>query len=329
MKRLFLCTVAAITVLGLILPEYAQAGSRVDFPQKNRTITLLVPFAPGGPNDFMGRLITPQLEKELGVPVVLVNKPGAGSQVGITQLAMSKPDGYTIGTANFPFVPLMYTDKERKAAFGRKDLLPLAVMARDPNLIAVQASSPFKSLRDLVDAAKAKPTEVLMGTTGLQTAPHLAGVRFEKLAGVKFRYVHFEGGGPGATGLLGGHAQALLSTGNSAIATGVKSGTMRVLGLMGATEHPAYPGKTLIAQGYDMTDYNTFSWLLPAGVPAEVVGVLSSAFKKIAESTEYQTKMTNSGSSPHYMGPKEFQDYWDEVDRLIGPLLEAVKAEQK
>lgn len=302
------------------------ASKPADFPQKGKTITLLVPFAAGGPSDLMARLIAPELEKELGVPVVVTNKAGAGSQVGITELAKSKPDGYMIATANFPFVPIMYTDKERHATFGRKDLMPLAVTARDPNVIAVQSSSPFKSLKDLVDAAKAKPNTVLMGTVGLQTGPHLAGVRLEKLAGVKFRYVHFEGGGPAATGLLGGHSEALVATGNSSIASGVKSGTMRVLGLMGEKEHPAFPGgKTLIEQGYKMTDYNTMSWLLPAGVPDNVVGVLSSAFKKVADSAEYQSKMTASGTTPYFMGPKELKDYWDEVEPEIGPFLEYIK----
>ncbi len=104
---------------------------------------------------------------------------------------------------------------------------------------------------------------------------------------------------------------------------------MRVLGLMSATEHPVYPAKTFRSQGYELTDYNTFGWLLPAGVPTEVVESLASAFKKIAESGEFQTKMTNVGSTPYYMGPKEFTAYWDEIDVLIGPLLEAVKAEQQ
>ena len=180
------------------------AAEKVDFPQKGRIITVLIPYPPGGSTDVGARLLVPAMEKELGVPVQIVNKPGGGTQLGLAQLALAKPDGYTIGWTNVPSCLPTYLDPKRKATYARKDFQPIANVVVDPAMIVVRADSPFKTTKDLIDAAKANPGTIKAATGGLLTSDHLQTMQFEKLVGVKFVMVHFDGTGPASTALLGG-----------------------------------------------------------------------------------------------------------------------------
>ena len=300
-------------------------STKTAFPEKGKAITLIVPYPPGGGVDGPARLLAPLMEKELGVPVTVVNKAGAGSQVGITELAKSKPDGYTIGYASLPPVLTIYLDPERQAAFGRKDLQPIGLHVVDTGALVVKADSPYKSVKDLVDAAKAKPGALKGGTDGLLAGDHLATIYFNQLAGVDISLVHFDGAGPANLALAGGHIDVRFSKIGSTMAM-VKSGQFRVIGIMDKQESEFCPGvKTMEAQGYKMYFSASRGICAPAGTPKEIVDKLSAAMKKGVEDPDHVQKMKEQGMVPQFMGPEQFAAYWDELETTVKPLLDAAK----
>lgn len=143
------------------------------------------------------RILASGLEKELGTSVVIVNKPGANSQIGMTALAQARPDGYTFGTTNFPVAVTTYLDPERKAVYSRHSFQPLALHVADPNLFAVKANSPYKTLKDLVEAAKAKPKTITI-SSGVLNDDQIAILLLQKLSGAQFAQVSFTAGGAGS-----------------------------------------------------------------------------------------------------------------------------------
>src|SRR5665647_609249 len=170
-----------------------------------RAIQMVIPWAAGGGTDVGFRLLAPLMEKTLGQPLEVVNKAGAGSQVGITDLVTAKPDGYTIGNVSGPSVQTIYLDPERKAVFTWEDFAPIGLHVFDPGIIVVNADSKYKTLKDVIDDAKARPEQVKVSTTGVMGDDHMAILDLQRLTGVKFAIVHFDGAAPAKTALLGGH----------------------------------------------------------------------------------------------------------------------------
>jgi len=308
----------------------AAPAKSVDFPAKGKIITLVVPYAAGGPSDVMARIMAPVLQDILGTTVEVVNKPGASSQVGMTEVAKSKPDGYTIGQMNLPSGLTVYMDPDRKAAFGRKDLMPLAVVTRAPETILVKADGPYKTLKDLVAAAKANPGKVSLGSTGYMGTPHLSALQFAKLAGIEFGVVHFDGSAPAITALQGGHVESVVGNVDPPYISAVKAGTARALGVMDSKENSYLPGvPTFAAQGYDIKAYNTFGWVLPANTPKGVVDVLSSAFEKMCQNPDFKKRMEDAGLVVDYMNPSQMDAVWTEIENSVKPVIELAKTQQK
>lgn len=183
----------ALFVLGAILPGGVEAAA---YPDKSRTLTHIVAYPPGGGTDVTARLLAPMLEKELGVQVQVLNKPGAGGQVGFTELARSKPDGYTLGNLILPTVITTYLDPDRKAVFARKSFDLLALQDNDPGILAVKAGSPYKGLKDLVEDARKNPGKIRTTTSGILSDDHIAAMLTEQVAKVKLSIVHFDGSAP-------------------------------------------------------------------------------------------------------------------------------------
>ncbi|MGE5618105.1 MAG: tripartite tricarboxylate transporter substrate binding protein [Sphingomonadaceae bacterium] len=301
------------------------SGGQVGFPDKGKTISLIVPFPPGGSTDVGARLLAPLMEKELGVPIQVVNKAGAGSQVGITELAQSKPDGYTLAYTLLPATVTIYLDPERKAVFGRKDLQFVATHVSDPQVVAVAANSPYRTLQELLDAAKANPEKIKASSVGVMGPEHLSILQLQKAAGVKFAIVQFEGSAPATSALLGGHTDFQLGT-LGVFASAYKNGQVRFLGVMDKEESRLLPGvKTTESQGYKIYSYVTRVLSVPAGTPAPVVDVLSSAVKKAMETEEHKKKIEEMGMTLTYMGPDQTAAFWDDVETQVKPLMELAK----
>ena len=310
---------AAPTKAPTVVPT---APPKVNYPG-GKPITLIVPWPAGGPVDSGARIMAAALEKELGTSFNIVNKGGANSQIGLTDLANSKPDGYTIAAVNLPTAATTYLDPEAKAVYSRNSFQPIAMYLYDPYIFAVKADSPFKTLKDLTDAAKAKPEEIKMGDTGLTSSTHFGVLLYQEAAGVKLNRVHFEGGAPAATALLGGHVDVACVNG-SAVISQVKSGAARVLAILDKDENPLLGAKTAEAQGYKVYSGASTGLAAPGGTSMDIVNILDAATKKAIGSAEVQQKLKDLTIMPRYMGVKEYTQHWidqEEESKRLLPLL--------
>jgi len=326
-KRTFLVKIAVITcALALIGTAYEPAFAGAPFPQKGKPITIIVPNAPGGTNDITARLMAPVLEKELGTPVVVVNKPGAGTQTGITEGALAKPDGYTLTMTALPGTLTVYMDPDRQAVPQIREMQPVALHNLDVGAVVVNAQSPYRTLKELVDAAKAKPGELKAATDGLMSSDHMATLYFQRKTGTKFRLVHFDGGGPATTALAGGHVDLRIGKVGSVYAM-MAGGKVRILGVMDKERSTYCPDvKTLEEEGYkDYTWYNVTGVSAPKGTPRGIVDILSNAIKKTVSSDEAQKRLRGVALVGHFMGPDEFTAYWKDFEKIIEPLVPEAK----
>lgn len=306
-------------------PTAAPAAPKVAFPEKGKNVQMIVPFGAGGSTDVGARLLAPGMEKALGTPVQVVNKAGAGSQTGVTEIAKSKADGYTIGFSNLPNTNLIMADPERKAAFGPKDFIYLGAQVLDPSAIAVKADGPYKSMKDLIDAAKAKPDTIKLGSDGPMTDDHLGIFQLEQAAGVKLVNVGFDGAASANTALMGGHIDGSFGHVGDFIA-GVKSGQIRVIAIADESQSKYYPGvPTLKELGYNVTNSSTRTLVVPAGTPADVVKALSDAMKKAWDDADHQKKMEEAGLTLRWMDGAQTQAYSDEMDKRAKVLVEAAR----
>jgi tripartite-type tricarboxylate transporter receptor subunit TctC len=275
-----------------------------DYPS-GKSIQMLVGYAAGGASD---------------VPVVTVNKPGANNQIALTQLAQSKPDGYTIALAGFPVIITGYLDPERKATYSRKSFEPLVMHVRDVNIWAVKATSPYKSLKDLIDAAKAKPNTITIAS-GMMNEEQICILRMQKMTGTQFVQVSFTQGQTAAmVALLGEKIDVFV--GHPAEVLGhAKSGDVRVLGILDDEESPLLPGvKTFEAQGYQIYSSSSRGYLVPAGTPKKVVDILCGAMKKVMATEEHKKRIVAMGAAVRYMDSAQFSKFWEESEVLVKQL---------
>jgi tripartite-type tricarboxylate transporter receptor subunit TctC len=317
--------VAALGGLLAVSTPPAPASSAA-FPQKGKAIQMLVGFAAGGSSDAGARILASGMEKELGTPVVVVNKPGASGQIMYTMLTQSKPDGYTIGNTNFPSAVVSYLDPDRKATYARKDFAPLALHVLDPALFAVKANSPFKTLKDVVEAGKANPKKVRISTTGIQSDEAFAILQLQKMTGAQFAMVHFSQGiAQAMTAFLGGKFEVLCANVGDLLAQ-FKSGEVRILGIMDSEESPFYPGvKTFEAQGYKLYNSSSRGFAAPAGTPKEILDTLAGAIKKVVASDDHKRRMADMGLTLRYMDPAQYTKYWGEYEAELKELLPLTK----
>ena len=327
MRSLLLSLVVALALVGPGAVGKAEPAAR--FPEKGKAITFIVNQPPGGPSDLASRVLAAVMEKDLGVPVTIVNKPGATGQVGTTELFRSKPDGYTIGTTNLPSTLNNYLEPDRKAVFGRKDLQQVANQVVDPETLMVKADSPIKSVKDLVEAAKAKPDGFRLGTSGLLGNNHLAAMLFQKAAGIRFRFVHFDGGAPAMNALLGGHLDGADLTAGTPTAH-FRSGAIRYLAIMDKEPQSLFPGvPTMESQGYKVYFASSRGISVRAGTPPEIVDILANAVKRAMENELVKKRMDELGLVQRFMGPAEYTKYWDDLEAQTKPLLEELLKQQK
>lgn len=307
---------AACMLLGAASTTFAQA-----FPKKGKVITMVVGFAAGGSSDAGARILAGGMEKVLGTKVEVVNKAGASGQIGYTYLSRAKPDGYTIGLASLPGIMVSIMDPDRKAAYKKESFQPLALQVVDSGVIAVKADSPYKTVKDLVDAAKANPKKVTISTSGMQTGDHFSVLQLQKLSGAQFAIVHFDGASTAMTALLGKKIEAY--SGNVGdILSQLKSGDIRVLGVMDKEESSFLPGvKTFTAQGYPLLGGSWRGYLAPAGTPKAVAKILSDSMRKALESEEVKASMAKLGLQIRYMDVDGYTGIWNEYASLVKDLI--------
>lgn len=304
--------VLAVSVVGLGAQTY---------PAKGKAITMLVGFAAGGSSDAGARILAGGMEKVLGTKVEVVNKPGASGQIAYTMISQAKPDGYTIGLASLPGVMVSIMDPTRKAAYKKDDFQPLALQVVDAGVLAVKADSLYKTVQDLVDEAKKNPKKVTISTTGLQTGDHFSILQLQKITGAQFAIVHFDGASTAMTSLLGKKIDAY--SGNVGdVLSQLKSGDIRVLGVMDKEESPFLPGvKTFAAQGIPLLGGSWRGYLAPAGLPMPIATTISDAMKKALETQEVKDAMAKLGLHIRYMDVAGYSEIWDEYGVLVKDLI--------
>lgn len=312
-------TVITVGLAGCSSPP-AQSGE-VDFPREGKSITMIVPFAPGGLTDVSARVLAPALADELGVSIEVVNKPGASSQIGLTELSQAKPDGYTFGYTLLPTTPNAYLDPQRKAAFDRDSFIGFANYFSTPIVAVTTQQSGLSSVSDLVERAKENPGKVSVGTGALGGPADMGRVLLEQSESVEFANVQFDGGGPTAVALLGGHIDVAFAS-VPEIAQYVKSGQMTILGVMTPEQVDLLPGaETFIEQGFDLTMASTGILSLPAGTPDAIVQRLTEAVSAAMEDEEVIAKSKELGFILDYLDPAGVEAEWDLSDKQVKQIL--------
>lgn len=300
------------------------------FPDK--PIQLMVAYPPGGSTDIGARVVAAIAEKAIGQPIVVINKGGAGGQVGWTELTRQKPDGYNIGFVNLPATNTVIIDKSRQAIFDEKSFTPIINQVLDPGMVWVRADSPFKSLKDVVDAAKKDPGKLTGATTGILSDDHLAILMLEEAApGVSFRLVHLAGGAPMLKETLGGNIDVAFDNVGSVVAQ-IKSGQVRALAVMDDVRSKYLPDvPTTKELGYPtVISSSTRGIAGPKGMDPKVVAKLADTFKKAMEDAEHVKKLDDVGLAIKIMTGAEYQKYFDDIHTRSKQLVEwAQKRPQK
>ena len=262
-----------------------------------RPIKLIVPFPPGGGPDLIAREVATTVTTQQGWTIIIDNKPGSGGNIGMDAAAKAAPDGYTLvmgQTSNMAINPSLYA----KLPYNpQKDLTPVGLVASAPLVIAVASNSPYKTLADLMNAAKANPDGINYASSGSGTVAHLATEQLQRIANVKLTHVPSKGAAQGVTDLIGGQIQMYISS-VVTLSGHIRNGKMRALAVTSAKRSADLPNVPTVAEaGYKGFEAVTwFGIAAPAGVPKDAVAKLNAAFNKALETPDVRKKLTEQGA---------------------------------
>jgi tripartite-type tricarboxylate transporter receptor subunit TctC len=319
--RLLKLAVAVAAVALVAAPASAQ-----QYP--TRPINLIVAFPPGGSTDIGARVIAGIAEKIIGQPIVVVNKGGAGGQVGWTELARAKPDGYTIGFLNLPATNTTILDPERQAIFNDGSFSPIANQVLDPGVVWVAAESPFKTMKDVIDAAKTKPGTVRAATTGILSDDHLAILMVEEAnPGATFRLVHLLGSAAQVKETLGGNIDVSFDNVGS-IVTQVKGGKVRVLAVMDTERSKFLPDvPTMKELGMpNVISSSTRGIAGPKGMDPAVVKKLQDVLSKAMTDPDHIKRLEDAGLAIKTMVGADYDKYYKETHEKAKKYTEWAKS---
>jgi tripartite-type tricarboxylate transporter receptor subunit TctC len=296
---------AAFVAIALCLPAAASAQI---WPA--RPIRVIVPFPPAGGTDVLTRQLVEKISAATKWTMVIDNKPGAGGNIGLDALVKSAPDGYTIGmgqTANLAINPNLYAKMPFDAL---KDFAPVGLVSAQPMVLVVSADSPYRSLADVVAAAKAKPNGLTMASAGSGTVGHLAGELFARKAEVKFLHIPYKGASPAVTDLLGRQVDIFFANTQS-VMTLVAAGKLRALAVSSAQRLKPLPAVPTISEsGYKDFEAVTWSGLVaPAGTPADIIAKLNVEVAKALARADFLEKLAAEGSQPLGGLPQQFAEF--------------------
>jgi tripartite-type tricarboxylate transporter receptor subunit TctC len=272
---------------------------------------MIVPFPPGGLADIVARPVAEAMSRDLGQPVVIENKSGAGGGVGMSLASKAPPDGYTVllALSSLTVIPEADVVLGRPQMFALNSLRPIARITADPTVLAVRADAPWKTAKDFVEDAKKRPGAINYGSSGNYGTMHVPMEILSQNAGIKMTHVPFTGAGPAVIALLGGQIDAI-SSGPATVLQHVKSGKLRVLAHWGSGKLEALPEvPSLKDAGYN-AEYAQWSGLfIPAGVPEPVAQRLRAAAKAAAQDAKVKQVILNAGSPILYQDAPEFEQY--------------------
>jgi tripartite-type tricarboxylate transporter receptor subunit TctC len=319
------CTrwLACLATLGALPASKALAD---EYPA--RPITLIVPYAAGGGNDVMARIVADKMSLALGQPIVVENRGGAGGSIATRQVAKSEPDGYTLGvggTGTLAIDPTLYSNVGYDP---RKDFAPIGLIATSPLVVLVNPSVPAHSIKELIALAGKQPLN--FASAGSGSGMHLGTELFAFMAGITLTHVPYKGSGPALTDLLGGHVAIYFSSLPPAIGL-VKEGKLRALAVTGPTRSAIFPDLPTVAEaglpGYEAVLH--YGIIAPAGTPAPVIEKLNKALRAALANPEVTAKITADGAEPLPSTPAEYaadidreETKWSDIVRKSGAKAE-------
>jgi tripartite-type tricarboxylate transporter receptor subunit TctC len=313
MKRLAVAILVATCALAG--PAIAQS-----FPE--RTITLINPYAAGGPADLLARTVADGMSEALGKPVIVENRPGAGTAIGARTVAQAKPDGYTLfigGSPSHVITPALMKEANYD---GIKGFAPIATVADVPNVLVVPPDRPYKSARELIAAAKSAGGNMTFASVGIGSIPQFLGILLQLRADVKLVEVPYKGGAPAAVDLIGGRVDlAFLNV--PAVLSQVQAGQLRALAVAGASRAKSLPDTPTMAEaGYPDVAMSTWYGIsAPAGTPREVVGRLHAAIAQTLNAPKTKDKIESQGAQIFLKDPDGFSAHLQADAKLMLELI--------
>ncbi len=304
-KRNLLLIACALVVLvtgAALLGGCGKKDAKSEAKYPTKPINMIIAFTAGGSSDVQARIVDKYWKEEFGQNLVITYKTGAGGQVGFTELAKSAPDGYTIGGINVPHIVLQALSPQ--ATFSKDDFIYLCQVVNDPQVIAVRKESEIKTLKQLIDTAKAKDGKMTMGIVGTFTGHHVAALKFMDLTGTKFSLVPFQGAADQNIALMGGHVDVMVGNLNA---------IMRDLG----KDVPTFK-----EQGLNFVSDIRGAFAVPKNTDPAIVARLRAGFDKICAKKEYLADMEKIGQPSEYMTGEEFKKYVDGYHAEAKALLE-------
>jgi tripartite-type tricarboxylate transporter receptor subunit TctC len=309
---------------------FAMFFSMVESPAQekypNRPITVVAPFPPGGVADLTARPVAAAMEKVLKNPVVVVNKTGAAGAVGMAYVANSKPDGYTLLMALSSISIIPEADKlfGRNPAYTMDQLRPIALISSDPTVFVVNASRPWKTVKEFVEDAKKRPGEISFSSSGVYGTLHMAMEMFTHAAGINLKHVPYAGAGPALTAILGGHVDTLAS-GPAVVIPHIKGGKLRPLAGWGAKRVAALPElPTFKELGYDAEFYIWAGLFAPRGTPEPVMKRIRESVRQAVNTAEFKSAMEKLETPIAYLDAPEFQKFWDKDAKMLATAIKRI-----
>ena len=295
-----------MVALAALLAAPAQADN---YP--SRPVTILVPFAAGGGSDLLARLVAQQLEAKLGKPFIIENRPGAGTTLAAMAAVRANPDGYTLMQATSSTMAINVTMSKKLPYEPLKDLVPVALYSSSPFFLVVSNDSPIKSVKDLIDAAKAKPKGLNYGSGGPGSMHHLSTELLQSLAGIQMTHVPYKATPPAMNDLIAGHIQVLFGDTTSTLPL-IRQGQLRALAVTTAKRSPAAPDVPTV--GETVPGFESASWQMmvaPGQTPKDVIALLNREVHAIFSDPAVIQELERRGVGPAVTGPP------DEVEAFI------------
>jgi len=313
------------TLLALVLALFAAAAAAQTFPVAGKPVRVLVGFAPGGGTDIQARIVLPKLAEALGVPVVVENKPGAGTALAAAEVARAAPDGHTLlYTFNGTFAQLPFTQQVSYDPF--KDFTPISLGARGSQILVVHNSVPVNSIKELVAWGRANPGKLNIASFGTGTSSHIFAELLMKQIGIDMVHVPYKGAGDAVKDLLAGRVQLMFDAATTAIQN-VNTGKLRMLGVVAEKRTPFLPNvPTMSEQGLKGIDLvGWLAWYGPAGLPADAVKKINAALVKALADPEVKAGIEKGAyesvsSSPQELAAmtRDAYERWGKVIKEIG-----------
>jgi tripartite-type tricarboxylate transporter receptor subunit TctC len=299
----------ALLLVCLIAPASSLPAAADNYP--TRTIKMVVPFAPGGGTDVLGRIIAQRLSDQWGQPVVVENQPGASGGIGTRAAAKAEPDGYTLLMASTGALMAASAALAPEGHFDvTKFFAPVTAVAAPPYLLVINPKVAANSIKELIALARAKPKAISFGSSGVGAASHLSGALFQKDAQIELLHVPYKGTGPAVTDLLGGRIDMMFSP-STTVQAFIAAGKLKALATTGPKRSKFFPDVPTVAEG-GLPGYQSVGWfglLLPAHTPKEIVDKLNKAVVAIMARPDVIEHMAKLGAEPEPQTPKEFADY--------------------